>query len=100
MLKLVDSYQEARKLARNHPDNYRPGSSGWVQMEFSYRQSAPAGVMERWIDESFRALVPKKIVALLPESGAPKAKKAAKRKSTAKKTTAARKKTTRRRARK
>ena len=60
--------------------------------------------MERWIEESFRAIVPKKIVALLGDRGPAKpkkkvTKKAATKKKSAKKTTA-KKKTARKTTRK
>lgn len=65
MLKLVDSYAEAEKLAKKHPEVYRPGKAGWVSIEYATTQAPPKGLLERWLEESFRALVPKKIVALL-----------------------------------
>lgn len=94
MLKLVDSYEEAEALAEKQPDHYRPGSNGWIQMEFSCGQSAPAGVMKRWIEESFRSLAPRKIVALLDDPVAA-GKKGTRKKSPAAKKKAARKTTPR-----
>jgi len=54
-------------MAGKHPEIHHPGSSGWVKSEFPADRASPAGLMERWIDENFRALVPKKILALLQE---------------------------------
>ena len=65
MLKLTDSLAEAKKLAKSDPQQYRAGSNGWVNADFAKGEAPPAGLLEGWIEESFRALVPKKIVAQL-----------------------------------
>lgn len=70
-IKLGDSIPEAEGLAKTHLDNYDVGSHGWTKVTFPHDQSPPDGLMERWIDESFRLLVPKTLVKTLPESGAP-----------------------------
>ncbi|MHC4924778.1 MAG: MmcQ/YjbR family DNA-binding protein [Planctomycetota bacterium] len=61
-VKLMDSYAEAEKLATKAPDIYEPGKFGWVKFTFPNKQKPPRGLLERWIDESYRALVPKKFV--------------------------------------
>lgn len=67
MLKLVASYQEAEVLASRFPKIYHPGKAGWVNAVFTPPEAPPRGLLKLWIDESFRALAPKKIVAILPE---------------------------------
>ena len=83
-LKLVTSLDEAKELARKHPEIYSAGSNGWVDAEFPADKSPPAGLMERWILESYQALVPKRISAQLGDIGEnPKGagKKSARRRS-------------------
>ena len=31
------------------------------------KQSPPPGLLEKWIDESYRAVAPKKLLAMLPK---------------------------------
>lgn len=65
MLKLGDSLPEARKLATKHPGRFHVGGIGWVKLVFPRTAPLSQRLMERWIDESFRLLAPKKQVALL-----------------------------------
>jgi hypothetical protein len=69
MLKLKDSLPEATRLAANEPNRYGVGGHSWVSLTFAHGESPPGGLLERWMEESFRLLVPKKIVALLPQTG-------------------------------
>jgi hypothetical protein len=71
MLKLRDSLTEAAKLAAQAPKHYAVGGHGWVTATFSHDEFPPSGLLERWLDESYRLLVPKRLVALLPERGLP-----------------------------
>lgn len=71
MVKLKDSVEEAEELSQKEPDRYTVGKHGWVTMKFSKDSPAPSGLLERWLDESYRVNVPKKLVAMLPESGPP-----------------------------
>jgi len=41
------------------------GSSGWVDVELPLDEPPPEGVMERWIEESYRLNGPKPLVAQL-----------------------------------
>jgi hypothetical protein len=68
-LKLRDSLSEAAELAAKEPDCYNVGAPGWVKATFRPGQSPPAGLLERWIDESYRLLAPKQLVASLPSTG-------------------------------
>ena len=67
MLKLHESLAEAKKLAAKEPDHYGVGGMDWVKATFSHHESSPAGLMEKWIDESYRLLAHKQLVALLDE---------------------------------
>jgi hypothetical protein len=71
MLKLSDYLAEAAKLAANEPGLYKTGAKGWVTVKFDADRSPPLDVLARWIDESYRLLAPKQLVALLPERGLP-----------------------------
>ena len=73
-----------------------------MNSEFPLGQAPPAELLERWIDESFRALVPKKIVDLLGDQTPAKPRKKSATKRTTKKIAArkaAKKQTPRKRAR-
>ena len=71
-IRLGASIAEAEGLAEKHPDNYAVGKFGWTKVTFPADEAPPPGLLERWVDESFRLLVPKKIVAELPASGPPR----------------------------
>lgn len=47
------------------PTGYGLGKSGWVTASFADGEKIPVDVLEQWIDESYRALAPKKLVARL-----------------------------------
>jgi hypothetical protein len=68
MIKLGESVMEATKLASKTPDQYKVGAHGWVKVTFS-DGNPPPGVLARWIDESYRMLAPKQLLALRPEKG-------------------------------
>ena len=71
------------------PTPYGLGKSGWVTAEFFAKDKPPLDILEAWIDESFRAIAPKKMVATMDEKHADK--KPAARKPIAKKTPAQKK---------
>lgn len=70
LLKLGPSLPEAAKLAAKEPQHYGVGGRDWVSVTFPHTASPPPGLMEHWIDESFRLLAPKKLVAALPAAKA------------------------------
>ena len=65
-VKLPKSQTIALMLAFTEPTGYGMGRSGWVTARFSGREEVPVGMLCRWIDESYRAIAPKKILALMP----------------------------------
>src|SRR5262249_21237923 len=83
-LKLGGSLPEAAKLAAKQPDHYRAGGGGWVKVVMGAGNSPPLDMLARWIDESYRLLASKQLVAKL-EEGDPKAAKTAKPKAAKKK---------------
>jgi predicted DNA-binding protein (MmcQ/YjbR family) len=57
------------------PTRYGLGASGWVSAKFTAKDKPPVELMEGWIEESYRAVAPKKLMAALDET-APKPKRA------------------------
>jgi predicted DNA-binding protein (MmcQ/YjbR family) len=75
-VKLPRSREFALEYPFTTPTGYGLGKSGWVTTEFAPKDKPPLDVLEAWIDESFRAVAPKKVVAATKSS--PKKKLAAK----------------------
>ena len=69
-------------LPFTEPTHYGLGKSGWVTAEFPEAKKLPLDMLKAWIDESYRAQAPKRLVALLPPKAeaAPKDRAAAKAK--------------------
>jgi predicted DNA-binding protein (MmcQ/YjbR family) len=96
--KLPHSCSAALMLPFTSPTEYGLGKSGWVTAKFPESEPLPVDVLKDWIDESYRAQAPKKLVASLsekngaaPAAAAPAKKSASKpaKKSAAKKKSAA-----------
>jgi len=49
------------------PAGYGLGRSGWISCRFAPGESPDLDLIRRWIAESYRAVAPKKLAALLPE---------------------------------
>lgn len=64
-LKLCQSQSEAMQLAANEPGRYKLGAHGWTTISFSDSEPPPIERIKRWIDESYRAIADKKLLALL-----------------------------------
>ncbi len=64
-LKLPSSGREVLRESWAKPTPYGLGKSGWVSLDFPPGKAAPEGRIAQWIDESYRALAPKKLVASL-----------------------------------
>ncbi len=60
---------------------YGLGKHGWVTCRFEEGAEVPTDLLMEWIDESFRAVAPKKLVAELHAEGEEPAKKPKRRKS-------------------
>ena len=91
--KLPVSAAIALMLPFAEPTGYGLGKSGWVSARFGPKDELPYDILTAWIDESYRAVAPAKLVAALPAAGsAPTtAKKPPARKPTAAKKPAAKK---------
>jgi predicted DNA-binding protein (MmcQ/YjbR family) len=63
-VKLEDSHPEALAVPGAEPSGYGLGRSGWVTIPFRLT-TPPAAVLEDWIEESYRRIAPKRLVAEL-----------------------------------
>jgi predicted DNA-binding protein (MmcQ/YjbR family) len=68
-VKLPQSASLALSLPFASPTGYNLGKSGWVTARFGSRDNPPLPVLRQWIDESYRAVAPKRLVATLPAGG-------------------------------
>jgi predicted DNA-binding protein (MmcQ/YjbR family) len=66
--KLPHSNRAALAHPFAEPTGYGLGKSGWVTARFDTRARPPLDILRAWIDESYRAVAPKKLVALLPDA--------------------------------
>lgn len=66
-VKLKDSNDQALMVPGAEPSGYGLARGGWVNVPFSSK-SPPFGVLTDWIEESYRAVAPKKLVAELDAS--------------------------------
>jgi predicted DNA-binding protein (MmcQ/YjbR family) len=74
--KLPQSALVALTLPGTQPTAYGLGKSGWVSISFPAGSPIPIDMLKAWIDESYRAQAPKKLVATLagPSAEDPKSK--------------------------
>src|SRR5580704_2230715 len=80
--KLPRSSVSALMLPFTRPTEYGLGKSGWVSARFDGDEPPPVEMLKAWIDESYRAQAPKKLVAELDARVAePKGAPAPKKKS-------------------
>jgi predicted DNA-binding protein (MmcQ/YjbR family) len=63
--KLPQSSSAALMLPFTKPTAYGLGKSGWVTANFSAGEILPVELLKAWIDESYRAQAPKRLVASL-----------------------------------
>jgi len=64
-LKLSDRHEFALEYPFASPSRYGLGKSGWVSCRFSRKDKPPLDLLKAWIDESYRLVAPKKLVASL-----------------------------------
>lgn len=67
--KLPRSAVDALELPYTKPAGYGLGKSGWVAASFASGDRVPVDLVKAWIDESYRAQAPKKLVKELDASG-------------------------------
>lgn len=65
-VKLPQSGVVALMLPFAQPTGYGLGKSGWVTARFAPDDEVPLNVLASWIDESYRAIAPKRLAAWLP----------------------------------
>lgn len=63
--KLPRSAELALALPFAEPTGYGLGKSGWVTARFDGNEVPPLDILRAWIEESYRAIAPKKLVATL-----------------------------------
>jgi predicted DNA-binding protein (MmcQ/YjbR family) len=68
-VKLPVSGKAALGLPFASPTQYGLGKSGWVTARFNLADHVPLEMLEEWLDESFRAVAPKRILARLEAGG-------------------------------
>ena len=64
-VKLPESHTVALMLRFAEPTGYGLGNSGWVTARFAGNEKPPEDLLREWIEESYRAVAPKKLVATL-----------------------------------
>lgn len=63
--KLPQSNAAALDLPFATPTGYGLGKSGWVTARFEGKIAVPVDLLKDWIDESYRTIAPKRLVATL-----------------------------------
>ena len=61
-VKLPQSRDMAADLPFAEPTGYGLGKSGWVTARFEKVGDVPVDLLKSWIEESYRAIAPKKLV--------------------------------------
>lgn len=64
-VKLPESQTVALMLSFTEPTGYGLGRSGWISAHFSENENPPEDMLREWIEESYRAVAPKKLVSRL-----------------------------------
>lgn len=77
-VKLPESQMVALMLPFTEPTGYGLGKSGWITARFEAEDGAPEDLLREWIEESYRAVAPKKLVTTLGNTPARKVKPAKK----------------------
>ena len=72
-VKLPSSGLMALSLPFASPTGYGLGKSGWVTFNFTAKDKPPPlDVLKKWIDESYRAVAPRSLVAAIEAAKAPR----------------------------
>jgi predicted DNA-binding protein (MmcQ/YjbR family) len=82
--KLPQTSSVALMLPFCTPTAYGLGKSGWVSAQFAANDVPPVDMLKAWIDESYRAQAPKKLLKQLAGAPAPISKSSSKKKPAAK----------------
>jgi predicted DNA-binding protein (MmcQ/YjbR family) len=65
-VKLPGSASEVLMMPCATPTGYGLGRSGWVTLALEHGACPPFEILRDWIDESYRAIAPKKLAATIP----------------------------------
>jgi predicted DNA-binding protein (MmcQ/YjbR family) len=65
-VKLPQTKDMALMLPFTQPTGYGLGKSGWVTARFAAGEDIPVTLLQDWLNESYRTIAPKKLVAALP----------------------------------
>jgi predicted DNA-binding protein (MmcQ/YjbR family) len=68
-LKLPISKEEALAMPGASPTGYGLGKAGWVSLRFRPGDEVPMEQLERWLEESYRSVAPKRVAARLAARG-------------------------------
>jgi hypothetical protein len=63
--KLPSTRRSALALPFASPTEYGLGKSGWVTARFAKTERVAVDILAEWMDESYRAIAPKKLVSAL-----------------------------------
>jgi predicted DNA-binding protein (MmcQ/YjbR family) len=74
-VKLPESSVAALMLPFASPTGYGLGKSGWVSAKFEGKSKVPVALLQEWVDESYRAIAPKRVVATLDGDAPARSKK-------------------------
>lgn len=69
-VKLPVSGKTALTLPFTSPTGYGLGKSGWVTAQFTSKDTILLDMLLEWVDESFRAIAPKRVLAQMEETPA------------------------------
>lgn len=67
MVKLDNGIDTAQAVAKENPDGWKVGGPGWITGNFTEEMAPPLDTLTAWIDESYRLLAPKTLVAQLED---------------------------------
>lgn len=79
-VKLPHSGTRALDLGFTEPAGYGLGKSGWIMARIGKSDAVDVQLVKSWIEESYRAIAPKKLVATLDSPAAKPARPAPRRK--------------------
>jgi len=75
-MKLPYRRDDALQMKNAEPTGYGLGKAGWVTFRYTAKAKAPMGKLADYLDESWRAVAPKKLSAAFAPPKAPARKKA------------------------
>ena len=64
-VKLPESCEEALQRKSAQPTGYGLGKGGWVTVTLGKADSPKSALLQEWIDESYAAIAPKKLVSVM-----------------------------------